>query len=107
MVHVFEQAALSWHAEALNGLATTIGCATATTIAAARRQTIKEPHARLALQVSSYTLTSLRGARYEPSEATTCVLSVAHGLGVTRRPRKTCSAHTPPSFPCFHQPDRS
>ena len=47
MVHVFEHAALSWHAEALNGLATAIGCATAATIAAARRRTIKRASRRV------------------------------------------------------------
>ena len=42
-------------------------------------------------------------APYDPGEATTCVPSVVYGLGVTRRPCKACSAHTSPSFPCFHQ----
>ena len=48
-------------------------------------------------------LPPLRRARRRtipPGEATTCVPSDAYGLGVTRRPRRTCSAHTAPIFPC-------
>jgi len=42
-------------------------------------------------------------AAYEPGEATTCALSVAYGLGATRRPSGACSASTLLIFPCFHQ----
>ena len=43
------------------------------------------------------------GGAYEPREATTCVSSVVHRLGVTKRPFGACSARTSPIFPSrFH-----
>ena len=60
----------------------------------------------------SYTFTSTKlctvslptsGAPCEPGEATTCTLSVAYGLGATRRASGACSARTSPIFHSFDQ----
>ena len=54
------------------------------------------------LRVSTLTCPPTR-APYDPGDVTTCALSVAYGLGATRRRPGVCSAFTSLSFPCSDQ----